>query len=291
MAAMDSEMRRLTMDATEKSGAAMHEVQRQLADERNRSSILARNVAEKDSEVTRLREEIERKGTEIIRLNVEMAASTDSQKMLKQTITDMTAEVKHIRAEHEQLEELNKALQHALAETKASNARFEELFEMEKNRRREEQQMSVSHNAALKEEMRILSGRMEADLANERSLRIQLERSHREELNQIETNARAERQRIEDQVRAEKLAFMQRETELLEEKRNLATSLQAATTKSALTEQRLSNQLLSVSNLHKSEIERISLLEEELKLEKANREMLESQVPRDEEDWEVVDQM
>jgi hypothetical protein len=50
---------------------------------------------------------------------------------------------------------------------------------MEKKRRRDEEQMSSSHNAALKEELRNLSMCMETDLANERNLRLQLERDHR----------------------------------------------------------------------------------------------------------------
>lgn len=47
---------------------------------------------------------------------------------------------------------------------------------------------------------------------------------------------------------------------------------------------------MSVSALHKSEVERIAMLEAELKVEKENRESLESQLSnKDEEDWEVVD--
>jgi hypothetical protein len=281
---MDIEVCKLVQDTAEKTGLAMQDVHRKLEEECTKSDELMKIIVERDTEIARRSNKDERTVAEISRLKAENSNAIG-------TIANMTADIKFLKVELDRLSELNKTLQQALTDTKASNTRFEELFEMEKKRRREEEQTNYTHNAALKEELRSLSARMDTDIAYERSLRLPMEREHRDEISRVESAMRMERQHVLEQVRTERLSFMQRETELLEEKRNLATSLQAVITKSALTEQRLSTQLLSVSALHKSEVQRIAHLEAELSQERANRELLESQVPREEEDWEVVDQM
>lgn len=54
IAVMDNEVRKLAMEAAEKSGAAMQDVQRQLTDERGRSASLVKCIAGKDSEIARI---------------------------------------------------------------------------------------------------------------------------------------------------------------------------------------------------------------------------------------------
>ena len=57
-AAMDK-TRTLAMDAVERSSSAVHDLQRQLAEERNRSAVLAKAAADKDAEITRHRDDNE----------------------------------------------------------------------------------------------------------------------------------------------------------------------------------------------------------------------------------------
>lgn len=59
IASMDNHVRRLALEAAEKSGVAMQDIQRQLLEERSRSSVLVQRVNERDGEIARQFDEIE----------------------------------------------------------------------------------------------------------------------------------------------------------------------------------------------------------------------------------------
>lgn len=246
-------------------------------------------IGRAENTIVCLEEEIQNKDAEILQLRSENARLAAAHSDFEKRYELIKEKQKTMKNKQTQIQDANETLSHSLSVTKENSSKLEELLRMEQVRREEIERQLVATSEDMRNELQSLRSTMDDEVALERNLRIQLESNFRKERSTIEEQYRSEKVRTEEQVRAERLSFLQREAELLEEKRNLATSLQAATTKSSLIEQRLSNQLSSVSALHKSEVERISILEAELKTERDNREILESQLNQDEEDWEVVD--